>query len=197
MHAVVFDIDGTLLQSVEVDDALYRQAVLAVLGPVQFRSSLSDYKHVTDSGILQDVMADNGLAPDAGLVDAVKTRFVALLNAHVAKAGPFSEFPGAMQKLRQLQESEDHAVALATGGWRASAMLKLNSAGLGGFDFPLATSDDAHDRAEIMQIALAELGVSFQSITYYGDGPWDRDASRRLGWNFVAVGAGLGGLESY
>ena len=197
MHAIVFDIDGTLLQSAQVDDALYRQAVLTVLGQVEFRSSLTDYTHVSDSGILHEVFADNGLASDSGLIDAVKAQFVSLLRAHVAKAGPFSEIPGAMRKLQQLQASDEHAVAFATGGWRASATLKLDSAGLGGFGFPLATSDDAHARTEIMQIALANLGTEFDSVTYYGDGPWDRDASRQLGWRFVAVGPDLGGLVSY
>ena len=65
------------------------------------------------------------------------------------------------------------------------------------FDFPLATSDDAFDRAEIMRIALSSLGTTFDSVSYYGDGPWDRDACDKLGWNFVAVGSALGGLTSY
>ncbi|MGI9357628.1 MAG: hypothetical protein ACR2PF_21035, partial [Rhizobiaceae bacterium] len=58
-------------------------------------------------------------------------------------------------------------------------------------------SDDAYDRKEIMRTALSRLGGSFDSVTYYGDGPWDRDASHQLGWSFVAVGSALGGLESY
>ena len=48
-----------------------------------------------------------------------------------------------------------------------------------------------------MQHALSQLTGSFNSITYYGDGTWDRDASLELGWNFVAVGAKLDGLLSY
>jgi hypothetical protein len=88
-------------------------------------------------------------------------------------------------------------VACATGGWRATARLKLEATGFGGLDIPLATADDAMDRKDIMLTALSHLGKSFRSITYYGDGPWDKDASEQLGWNFVPVGARLGGLESY
>lgn len=197
MHAVVFDIDGTLLESAAVDDALYREAVRAVLGGVQFRPSLADYTFVSDSGILQEILVDNSIEEVPGLVEAVKSNFVRALGSHVATNGPFPEIPGAGQMLRQLQSSSMHSVAFATGGWRASAQLKLDSAGLGGFGFPLATSDDAQDRTVIMRIALASIGDSFESVTYYGDGPWDRDASRILGWNFVAVGPALGGLESY
>lgn len=197
MHAVVFDIDGTLLESASIDDALFREAVRAVLGGVTFRRSLADYSHVSDAGVLQEVFADNDIGHEPALVDAIKWRFVDAVRSHIVASGPFPEIPGAGAMLRQLGDSLDHAVAYATGGWRDSALLKLDSAGFGEFDFPLASSDDAHDRAKIMQIALASLGDSFESVTYYGDGPWDREASLRLGWNFVAVGPVLGGLESY
>lgn len=197
MHAVVFDIDGTLLQSALVDDALYREAVRAVLGSVQFRPSLADYTHVSDAGILQEILTDNAIRHEHAVVDAIKAHFVGSLRSHLSANGPFPEVPGAGSMLRRLEDSLDHAVAFATGGWRAAAQLKLDSTGLGEFGFPLASSDDAHERIAIMQIALASLGTGFESVTYYGDGPWDRDASRQLGWNFVAVGPALGGIESY
>ena len=48
-----------------------------------------------------------------------------------------------------------------------------------------------------MEIALSQLGARFESVTYYGDGPWDREACLDLGWGFVAVGPQRGGLDSY
>jgi len=197
LHAVVFDIDGTLLQSAEVDDALYQQAVRSVLGDVQIRSSLAEYRYVSDSGILAEIFADNHIPIESALVDSIKTLFVEALKLHVATAGPFPEIPGARNILRIMTRSLDHSIAIATGGWRASALLKLESSGFGELDIPLATSDDAEDRKEIMKFALAYLGRSFDSVTYYGDGPWDRDAARELGWQFVPVGSALGGLQSY
>lgn len=76
-------------------------------------------------------------------------------------------------------------------------MLKLETAGFELRGMPLATADDSHDRTEIMRIALLQLGARFESVRYYGDGPWDRLACERLGWDFVAVGPTLGGIESY
>ena len=61
----------------------------------------------------------------------------------------------------------------------------------------MATSDDAQDRKDIMRIALSHLGSGFSSVTYFGDGPWDRDATMELGWRFVPVGPVLGGLDAY
>lgn len=197
MHAVVFDIDGTLLRSAAVDDALYKDAVRSVLGDAKIRPALSDYDYVSDSGILSQIFSDNSISEVIEHEAAIKSRFVQLLSKHISEHGPFQEIPGARAFLKRFDDSSEHAVAIATGGWRASALLKLETAGFGDFDVPIATSDDARDRQEIMRIALSQLGDSFSSVTYYGDGPWDRDASRQLGWNFVAVGSALGGLESY
>ena len=197
LHAVIFDIDGTLLHSAAIDDALYREAVRRVLGPVRLRPSLHEYDPVTDSGILAQILVDNDIAADPGPLDDVRSLFVELLQRHVDDNGPFMEIPGAGELLRSLIESTTHSVALATGGWRESALLKLQSAGLEINGIPLATSNDHDERTGIMQIALEQLGPSFASVTYYGDGPWDRDASAALGWEFVAVGPDLGGLESF
>ena len=197
MHAKVFDIDGTLLQSNEVDDVLYREAVRAVLGSVQFRESISGYDHVTDSGIIQQLLDDNHIASEPTYIQTIRRRFVSALSDHVEKEGPFQEIPGAMKYFHAYRESTDHCVAIATGGWRESALLKLDSAGFDVADVPLATSDDSACRSEIMQIAVNALGSEFESITYYGDALWDRKACDKLGWNFVAVGPALGGLDSY
>ncbi len=197
MHAVIFDIDGTLLHSAAVDDALYRQAVRSVLGAVRLRPTLHEYPYVTDTGILHQIFADNEVREEQGLLESIRATFVELLDKHVREHGPFMEIPGAADLLRTLQGSANHAVAMATGGWRQSAELKLSSAGIDYSNIPLATSNEHHERTAIMEIALRSLGARFESITYYGDGPWDRDACRALGWDFVAVGPELGGLESY
>ena len=194
-HAVLFDIDGTLLHSAAVDDALYREAVRQVLGDVRLRPTLHDYEAITDTGILGQILLDNEISGNP--LDDVRSMFVQLLERHVDVHGPFVEIPGASGFLGRLEASADHAVAFATGGWRESATFKLDSAGLGWNGFPLASSNDHHQRTAIMKIALSHLGGAFETVTYYGDGPWDRDACRTLGWNFVAVGPELKGLESY
>lgn len=197
MQAVIFDIDGTLLNSAAVDDALYREAVRRVLGQVQLRPSLHAYDYVTDTGVLSQILADNEIPAEQEPLHEIRSHFVDLLRGHVDEHGPFVEIPGAGALLSSLRASEAHAVAIATGGWRESAVLKLESAGLYLSDLPLATSNDHHERTAIMEIALTQLGSGIDTVTYFGDGPWDRDACRTLGWEFVAVGPELGGIESY
>ena len=197
MDAIIFDIDGTLLHSAAVDDALYRQAVADVLGDVRLRTTLHEYDYVSDTGVLQQVFADNGLTASRDAEEAIRSTFVNLLEAHVNAHGPFEEIAGARAMLEALVESPAHGVAMATGGWRQSAELKLRSAGFDYSRIPLATANDHFERTAIMEVALERLGGRFESITYYGDGPWDRDACARLGWEFVAVGPHLNGLEHF
>ncbi len=195
MDAHIFDIDGTLLDSADVDDRLYRKAVVEVLGDVELRPSLHDYHPVTDSGILAQILVDNGL--DADVEADVRRTFVELFESHFASEGAFPEVPGAREYLRRLQRDPSVAVAFATGGWRMSAELKLTSSGFGIAGIPLLSADDAMQRPRIMQLALQRLGDSVQSVRYYGDGEWDRRACAELGWEFVAVGAAVGGIRSY
>ncbi|MGC1460105.1 MAG: HAD family hydrolase [Steroidobacteraceae bacterium] len=196
MHAVILDIDGTLLQSNEADDALYVAAVRSVLGPVRIRTPWDMYAQVTDSSILEDICADNALELSRGVRDQIRKCFVDSLARQIDTFGPFLEVPGARDFVFSLLKSGQHSVAYATGGWGLSAQLKLKSAGFP-LDIPLASADDFPNRKSIMKHALAQMGQAFQSITYYGDGPWDRDATLSLGWRFVAVGTTLAGLSKY
>ena len=197
MKAVIFDIDGTLIQSMAVDCDLYVSAIQSVIGPVRFRSRFSDYENVTDGGILEQVFIDNSLAIDSQATDRIKAVFTAKLDAHILSAGPFPIVHGALQFVENLMQSASTRVAIATGGWRESAILKLEKSGFNLARFPLASSDDSNSRVEIMSAALAMLDQDFVSVTYFGDAEWDRRACSDLGWDFVAVGHDLGGIESY
>ncbi|MCH8865791.1 MAG: HAD family hydrolase [Proteobacteria bacterium] len=194
---MVFDIDGTLLDSNSVDDDLYRSSLRHVLGPVRFREEISDYDFVSDSGILWQVLADNDLMISPDPTPEIIEYFVNALQDHISENGGFREVPGARKFFESLRSSQDHYVAIATGGWSASAILKLRSAGFDLDGLQLSASDNEHDRTAIMRSALDREKSEYESVTYYGDGPWDRDACISLGWNFVPVGREIGGLETY
>lgn len=197
MKAFIFDIDGTLVESMAVDTELYFSAIRAVLGPVRIRGDLHSYKHVTDNGILLQLVEDNGVPFDDAAAAAIQARFVDSLEAHIRSSGPFPKIDGAIQFFDKSRDADDTRVAIATGGWRKSAQLKLESAGFDIDGVPLVTSDDSPSRVDIMRCALASIGSDFESVTYFGDAVWDQRACHELGWNFVAVGPGLGGITSF
>ena len=61
MHLVMFDIDGTLIESSDFDTECFRAAVKDVLKiPVDTKN----YRHVTDSGILRQIIAALHLQED-------------------------------------------------------------------------------------------------------------------------------------
>ncbi len=196
-HAVIFDIDGTLLNSSTEDEAMYKEAVERVLGGVRFRPRLNDYAHVTDTGILLQVLEDNAAPADDGIIARIKDEFFEILESFVATSGPFPEVPGARGVIDRLRVSEAHEVAIATGGWQRSARIKLSTAGFDIDKIPLVTSDDAVGRTDIMSLALDSIGRDVESVTYYGDGAWDQQACQDLGWTFRPVGPGLNGLLSF
>ena len=196
-QAVIVDVDGTLLRSAEQDDELYRRAVEEVLGVVRFRPDLRDYTRVTDTGILLQILEDNAIAASEAVVADVKAAFFAGIDGYIKEQGPFEALPGARQFIARLKESPSTGLAIATGGWRTSAETKLRTAEFDTVGVPFATSDDAIERVDIMRIALDSLADDFDTVTYYGDGHWDREASRRLGWRFRAVGPALDGIETF
>lgn len=197
IKGVIFDIDDTLLHSMDADDRLYRQAIFDTVGEVFFRESLADYEHVSDTGIVTQVLADNDIEASQATIAAIRERFLAALRRHVAENGAFREIDGARAVLKRLSESPRYAVGLATGCWRASAELKLQTAGFEVANLPLATADDAMARTGIMQCAREQLPGNLVSMTYFGDGIWDQRACASLGWEFRPVGPALNGILSY
>lgn len=197
MKAIIFDIDGTLVESMAVDTELYFAAIREVLGEVDVRRDLHDYEHVTDAGILGQLLDDNGLSSRDDLATEFQRTFLGKLKQYVADAGTFPIIDGAVDFFEAACRADDVCVAIATGCWRESALMKLDSAGFDIDGVPLATCDDSPARIEIMRTALASAGGDVDSVTYFGDAEWDRRACDALGWNFVAVGPGLGGISSY
>lgn len=55
MHLVMFDIDGTLVDSNGFDGALFARAVREELG-VPVDTTWQSYRHVTDSGVLEELL---------------------------------------------------------------------------------------------------------------------------------------------
>jgi len=197
MDAIVFDIDGTLLDSSGIDSRLYIESIKTILGEVKLRPDWSDYEHVTDQGVLRDIIRDNGLSRERELISQVKRVFLQSIAEHLRTQGPFREIPGARRFVRALNQSSEMRVAYATGGWTHSAKLKLESAGFPLDDLPLASSDDHDDRVSIMRSAAARFPESTNRVIYFGDAIWDQRACEELGWQFVAVGTALGGIENF
>lgn len=196
LHLVVFDIDGTLTDTNAVDGDCYWQAVCEVLGLSGQQPDWSAFCHVTDAGIASELCLHYlGRELSNKAMEAIGVRLARLLEIALNCKDPDAhQIPGAAEILSILTNSTEFAVALATGGLRVSAELKLRRAGLPVLELPLASSTDAVTREDILRIAAAraarKYGRPFTTFTYVGDGVWDVRAARALGWRFIGIGSG-------
>lgn len=191
----MFDIDGTLTETMKVDERCFVRSLAEVCGFTHIETDWSRYKHTTDSGIFHELhLSRTGRPPSAAEVSRFRRHFVDLLTAASSEAA-FAPIAGAPQLLAGLARSAKHRVSLATGGWRDSARLKMASAGMCFDDYPAASADDAHDRESIMRCSLQRAverhRVQFAGTVYIGDGVWDARACRALGIPFVGIGSGV------
>lgn len=196
MDLILFDIDGTLIRSMTDDGECYLAAMEELFGFTDVDDDWSRYEYATDAGIFREVFSvRRGRDPSIDEMEEFRNRFVARLADRFSKNG-LEEVSGAGRLLATLDAVDDIAVAFATGCWRRSAVLKMQSAGLSFDQAPSATSDDAISREEIMQIAARraalERGIpGFDSTVYVGDGIWDVRACRRLGLSFIGITADI------
>jgi len=192
----IFDVDGTLLDNMEIEDACYSAALREVLELPSLDTDWTHYEHVSDAAIAVEAhRRHHGFAPSAAQLDATSARFVRLLaEAHAAATGVIRARNGAAQLFEALAR-HGWAVAIATGAWRRASELKMSAGGLRYVGVPMATSEDGPARAAIVSAARVRAerlhGVErFDRVVSIGDGLWDVLAARDLGLPFVGAGGG-------
>jgi phosphoglycolate phosphatase-like HAD superfamily hydrolase len=195
MHLVMFDIDGTLTETMKIDEECFVRSFANVFSVTDIDTDWSNYPHTTDSSIFHEIYTSRiGRPPTALDISQFRQHFIELLAAASIQS-PFTSVAGAGQLLSRLAGSGSHQVCLATGGWRDSARLKMASAGMCFDDYPAATADDALDRESIMRLSKQKAaewyGEAFASIIYVGDGVWDARACRALDISFIGIGSGV------
>ena len=197
----ILDLDGTMMPTAEIDNLCFWQAVFDCLGDPGQLPELHEFINVTDSGILDEwCVRTLGRSPSQEETSQIKHHFGQLLqSAFTDQPEHFSPIPGVVDWLDAVKQHEHVVAGIATGGWQHSARLKLKLSGLDRFELPLASSDDAIKRTEIMQIAAHRTHdhptAPEAEFTYIGDGTWDLQASRELDWQFIGIASGDRALQ--
>ncbi|MBM0228960.1 MULTISPECIES: HAD family hydrolase [Micromonospora] len=182
VDAIVFDMDGTLIESHAVVPAAYRAAIMDAGGPL-----LSD----------AEIIAGYPLGPPAALLTHLlerpaTDRDLARYHAHlIALATQVTVYPGVADLLAGV--AGRGAVGLFTGASHQAAEILLDRVGLlGHFQVVVGGDEVARPKPEPdgVELACRLLGVHPSRTAYVGDSPLDLRAARRSGALAVAAGWG-------
>jgi phosphoglycolate phosphatase-like HAD superfamily hydrolase len=193
-NLVLFDIDGTLANSNEVDAICYVRAVQEEFELEKIDDRWETYKHATDSGIFEE-MFERAFSrkPSEPEVGRVIARLANLLREYYSRdPGMFDEIDGASNLLQRLRDDPDWKVGIATGAWKESALLKLKSAGINYEGLRMITGSDAKTREEILlrciDLSKEQYGViEFEKIVSVGDAVWDLKTAANVNVGFIGI----------
>jgi phosphoglycolate phosphatase-like HAD superfamily hydrolase len=201
MKLAIFDVDGTLLDNMENEEACFTAALRQGFGLTDLDTDWSSYEHVTDEGVAVEAHRRAfGLAPSAERIAQTVDRFVTLLADAHARV-PLKPIAGAAELMAALPENGWMPV-FATGAWGRAARFKLAAAGLPVDLTTLATAEDGPARVAIAQAAWARAlagRLAFERVILVGDRSWDAATAEALGLPFEgrASGAGAADLRSH
>ena len=197
MKLAIFDIDGTLTNTNSVDNGCFVKALSEAHGITEINTDWATYPHTTDSGITLQIFQEKfGRDPEVSELDKFKSCFVNMLSdRYYSDSSSFTEVTGASVALSRLKRESDWSVAIATGSWRESALLKLKAAKIDVDGIPAAFAEDGLSREEILLSAVSQSLKqyrlsSFAKTVSIGDGLWDVRTARRLNFAFLGVGFG-------
>lgn len=191
MKLAIFDIDGTLTDSTEVDDWCMEKTFHHFLGP-GVECDWESVSQVTDPVIVKETVEQiTGELCTDEMFSNIKRHFLWLLKENARlEPSKFSPIPGAKAFLKEL-EARGIAIGLGTGSWRDSARTKLETAGFEYQEYFFAHADINHSRAGIAANVFAQATAHHGRLPdqwcYFGDGSWDFNTMKQLDWPFIGV----------
>ena len=163
MQLIIFDIDGTLTHTNEIDSVCFTQAISEQLNIHDLNANWHEYKYSTDSGLLSEIYDTHlNRAPTEEEIKIIQNRFVELLTFEFHNHKKGISIAGAADIIRQIQTSSKYRAAIATGGWSMSANLKLDHATIPHQDLPKAYSDQFFNRTDIILHAIEKAKPIYQ-----------------------------------
>lgn len=187
---VIFDIDGTLLQTADLHHRLIIEILSAEGLDVTFQPWPA-YPHYTDIGVIAELYRHfRASALPAEDLARFEAAYEGALRDWLAHTN-VPEVPGASRLIADLAARGDVALAYATGSLRGMAKVKLGLLGVDAEAAALATGGEYLSREEIVtEAARRAVGDAPVRMVILGDGIWDQKTAENLSIPFVALATG-------
>ncbi len=187
IEAVVFDWDGTLVDSKRALVASFQETTREVLGE-PFPTEPADVER------LIQVRGQEAFAEIAAGDDELYGRIESVFHrVYVEQQREIRPFPGAIETLRRLRDA-GQAIGIATSKARIRLDLEAERTGIGELLDVSISGDEvkaAKPDPESVTEAIRRLGADPAATLYVGDGPNDVIAARGAGAITVAVSFGF------
>jgi pyrophosphatase PpaX len=177
----LFDLDGTLLDSIDLIFRCYRHAAMTHLS---FSPPDSVWKAGLGTPLREQLRA---VSDDAELVEAMVVTYREYHHLH--HDASVRLYPEVREMLEALV-ARGRRLALVTSKLRNGAERGLRTTGLSGVFPVLVTAEDVSrpkPHPEPVTTALAKLGVEAESAVFIGDSPHDIAAGRAAGVRTAGV----------
>jgi len=194
MHVLLFDIDGTLLNTGGAGQQAMERALATVFGVTRPTEGISAAGR-TDRAITRDLFTYHGIER----TDEVWDDFQQTYLDHLAEVLPALDgrvLPGVEALLESLAARDDVVLGLLTGNLASGAELKLRHYGLHHYFVGGGFGDDHHDRDDVARMARQVITEHLQSdivddrLWVIGDTPHDVRCGRAIRARVAAVATG-------
>lgn len=192
MILIIFDVDGTLVFSEKRDSQSFADTYQAVYGRPFPTIDWRKYPHVSDTTIFKTVIQEHfDRIPDEAEEESFRQKFVANITENRKRTPTeFKEVPFAKQTIDKLLTDDRFVIGVATGGWKAPAIVKLDFVNIPSDQLIITGADGKVTRDDItketIERATKQYG-EFERIVYVGDAIWDVTTTKNMGLPLIGI----------
>ena len=192
MTLVIFDVDATLVYSDKLDSKCFAQIYQQLYGLPFPSIDWKTYPHVTDDTILNTVIQQH-FQRMATLeeMEIFKALFLqTIVQNRKDRPSAYKIVPGAKEVIESLLATPNYTIGIATGGWKAPAVKKLEHVTIPTQDLIISGADGKETRVQIIEEVLTNAqkkGITYERVVYVGDAIWDVTTTRQMQLPLVGI----------